>query len=125
ALDIYRPQLDLIAHRLAHPRRSKRRRISLRLRLLRQFSKQLVAVHPRLQRINDRRESQLAQHRLYFASEVRQRLTTSEERTRPLKAGEPRRATARAVPVILRGPRRARAPRDDGDRLTPPSASPG
>src|SRR5262245_17060899 len=40
-----------------------------------------------------------------------------EARARPLKPGSPRRATARAVPVILRGPRKeARAPQDDGDR---------
>jgi len=30
---------------------------------------------------------------------------------------EPRRATARAVPVILRGPRRVRALQDDGEKL--------
>ena len=57
ALDIHRPQLDLVAFGLTQARRSERRLIGLRLRLLRQFPKQFVASHHRLLRINDRRES--------------------------------------------------------------------
>ena len=54
AVDIHRTQRDLVALRLAQPRRAERLRIGLRPRLRRQISKQFVGSHHRLPRIHHR-----------------------------------------------------------------------
>ena len=51
ALDIHRPQRDLIASGFTQPRRAQRRRFGLRLRMLRQVAKQVVYGHHRLPRL--------------------------------------------------------------------------
>ena len=57
AVDIHRPQLNLIAPGLAQPRRSRKRHIGSRLALLGKFSKQLVFGHLQAPQINPCRES--------------------------------------------------------------------
>ena len=75
-VDVYRPQFDLVALRLAQPRRPACR-IGLRPRLRGQFSKQFFASHHSLLRINDRRESHSARNPLHSPT-VGQRFTSSE-----------------------------------------------
>ena len=68
ALDIHRPQRDLVALRFAQPRRAERRRIGLRLRLLRQVLKQFIGRHQRLPRIHHRQRITLRRRSAMYST---------------------------------------------------------
>src|SRR6266700_7836357 len=71
ALDIHRPQLDLIAFGLTQAWGCKRRRIGWRLRLTRKVAKQFVVSHNCLLRIDHRRESHWMRDPLHSANEAK------------------------------------------------------
>src|SRR5271163_2686274 len=80
ALDIHRPQRDLVALRLTQPRSAERRRFRLRLRLLRQLSKQFIGSHHLLHESIIARESHCVSYRLDCWLSPPKKITLSEER---------------------------------------------
>jgi hypothetical protein len=78
ALDIHRSQRDLVALRFTQPRRSKRCRVSRRLRLIRQFPKQVIGGHQRLPRIHHRQRITLRRRSAIYSAK---KITSSQAGT--------------------------------------------